>query len=141
MEPLFEDVRQHAVQAALEVSDLIILITTQDIPAIKNSNLFLSLADATGIRRDHILFVMNRFDKRVSITPERVGESLRQELAAKDAALAIARAEAAASGAALAAAQQEAGEGEGSHGGKRHALGAGGKLRIIKSWRGSSPAD
>jgi pilus assembly protein CpaE len=69
-----------SVQAALEVANLVILITTQDIPAIKNANLFLSLADATGIRRDHILFVMNRFDKRVAITPERVGESLRQEI-------------------------------------------------------------
>lgn len=69
-----------SVQAALDVADLVILITTQDIPAIKNANLFLSLADATGIRRDHILFVMNRFDKRVAITPERVGESLRQEI-------------------------------------------------------------
>jgi pilus assembly protein CpaE len=68
------------VQAALDVCDLVVLITTQDIPAIKNSNLFLSLADATGIRRNHILFVMNRFDKRVAITPERVGESLRQEI-------------------------------------------------------------
>ena len=39
------------VQAALDVGDLVVLITTQDIPAIKNANLFLSLADATGIKR------------------------------------------------------------------------------------------
>jgi pilus assembly protein CpaE len=69
-----------AVQAALEVANLTVLITTQDIPSVKNCNLFLSLADASGIRRDHILFVMNRFDKRISITPERIGESLRQEI-------------------------------------------------------------
>jgi pilus assembly protein CpaE len=69
-----------AVQAALDVADLIVLVTTQDIPSIKNTNLFLSLADASGIPRSHILFVMNRFDKRVAITPERVGESLRQEV-------------------------------------------------------------
>jgi pilus assembly protein CpaE len=69
-----------AVQAALDVADLTILVTTQDIPSIKNTNLFLSLADASGIPRNHILFVMNRFDKRVAITPERVGESLRQEV-------------------------------------------------------------
>jgi pilus assembly protein CpaE len=69
-----------AVQAALEVGDLIVLITTQDIPSIKNAGLFLSLADATGIRRSHILFVMNRYDKRISIAPERVSESLRQEI-------------------------------------------------------------
>jgi pilus assembly protein CpaE len=69
-----------AVQAALDVADMTVLITTQDIPSIKNANLFLSLADASGIARDHILFVMNRYDKRIAITPERVGESLRQPI-------------------------------------------------------------
>jgi len=68
------------VQSALDVSDLIILITTQDIPSIKNANSFLLLADTSGIKRDRILFIMNRFDKRVSILPERVGVSLRQEI-------------------------------------------------------------
>jgi len=68
------------VQAALDTADLIILITTQDIPSIKNCNLFLTLADASGIRRERIQFVMNRYDKRVAITPERVKESLRQEI-------------------------------------------------------------
>jgi len=68
------------VQSALDVADLIILVTNQDIPSIKNSNAFLTLADASGIRRDHILFVMNRYDKRITISPERVGESLRQDI-------------------------------------------------------------
>jgi pilus assembly protein CpaE len=68
------------VQSALDTADLTVLITTQDIPSIKNANLFLSLADMSGIQRDRILFVMNRFDKRIAITPERVGESLRQEI-------------------------------------------------------------
>jgi pilus assembly protein CpaE len=70
------------VQAALDVSDLIILVTTQDIPSIKSSNSFLLLADNSGIKRDRILFIMNRYDKRISISPERVGESLRQEIVA-----------------------------------------------------------
>lgn len=70
------------VQAALDTADLILLVTTQDIPSIKNCNLFLTLADASGIRRERIQFVMNRYDKRVSITPERVKESLRQEIVA-----------------------------------------------------------
>jgi pilus assembly protein CpaE len=68
------------VQSALDIADLILLITTQDIPAIKNCNLFLTLADASGIRRERIQFVMNRYDKRISITPERVKESLRQDV-------------------------------------------------------------
>lgn len=71
-----------AVQAAMDVADIIVLVTTQDIPSIKNCNLFLSLADASGIQRNQILFVMNRFDKRIQITPDRVGESLRQEIVA-----------------------------------------------------------
>ncbi len=66
------------VQSCLDVADLIVLITIQDIPAIKNTNQFLSLADASGIGRDRIIFVMNRYDRRISISPERVGESLKQ---------------------------------------------------------------
>jgi pilus assembly protein CpaE len=66
------------VQAALENADIIVLLTTQEIPAIKNASAFLQLADASEIKRDRILFAMNRYDKRISITPERVGESLRQ---------------------------------------------------------------
>jgi pilus assembly protein CpaE len=70
------------VQSGLDVSNVIILVTTQEIPSIKNCNLFLQLSDAVGIRRDRIMFVMNRFDKRINIMPERVGESLRQPVVA-----------------------------------------------------------
>lgn len=66
------------VQTSLDIADAIILITTQDIPAIKNTNQFLSIADASGIGRDRILFVINRFDRRIAISPERVGETLKQ---------------------------------------------------------------
>jgi pilus assembly protein CpaE len=69
-----------AVQSSLDVSDYIVLITIQDIPAIKNTNQFLSLADASGIGRDRIIFVLNRYDKRITISPERVGESLKQPI-------------------------------------------------------------
>jgi pilus assembly protein CpaE len=68
------------VQASLDFSDLIVLITTQDISSIKSANSFLSLMDATGISRGSILFIMNQFDKRIAITPERVGESLKLEV-------------------------------------------------------------
>lgn len=68
--------------SAIDVSDLIVLITTQDIPAIKNCRLFLDLLQTMGIDRERILFVMNRFDKRITITPERVTENLKQEITA-----------------------------------------------------------
>jgi pilus assembly protein CpaE len=66
--------------AAIDVSDLVVLITSQDIPSIKNCRLFLDLSQTLGIDRERILFVMNRFDKRINITPDRVTENLKQEV-------------------------------------------------------------
>jgi pilus assembly protein CpaE len=67
--------------SAIDVSDLVVLVTTQDIPSIKNCRLFLDLLQTLGIERDRVLFVMNRYDKRINITPERVAENLKQEVA------------------------------------------------------------
>lgn len=67
--------------ATIDVSDIIILVTTQDIPSIKNSRLFLDLLQNLGIRRDRIMFIMNRFDKKVNITPDRIADNLKQEIA------------------------------------------------------------
>ena len=69
-----------ATLAAIDVSDLIVLVTTQDIPSIKNCRLFLDLLQTLGIERDRILFVMNRYDKRINITPDRVTDNLKQEV-------------------------------------------------------------
>jgi pilus assembly protein CpaE len=66
--------------SAIDVSDLVVLVTTQDIPSIKNCRLFLDLSQTLGIDRERILFVMNRFDKRINITPDRVTENLKQEV-------------------------------------------------------------
>jgi pilus assembly protein CpaE len=66
--------------AAIDVSDLMVLVTTQDIPSIKNCRLFLDLSQTMGMERERILFAMNRYDKRISITPERIAENLKQEV-------------------------------------------------------------
>jgi pilus assembly protein CpaE len=58
------------------------LLTTQDIPAIKNARLFFDLLGALDISRQRVVFVMNRFDKRIGITPEKVGESFKHEVSA-----------------------------------------------------------
>ncbi len=68
--------------AAIDVSDVLVLVTTQDIPSIKNCRLFLDLSQTLGIERERILFVMNRFDRRINITPDRVTENLKQEVVA-----------------------------------------------------------
>lgn len=68
--------------SAIDGSDLVVLLTTQEIPAIKNARLFLDLADALSISRRRILFALNRFDKRIGITPEKISENFKQELVA-----------------------------------------------------------
>jgi pilus assembly protein CpaE len=68
--------------AAIDSSDVLVLLTTQDIPSLKNSRLFLDLTDMLGIERQRILFTMNRFDKRIGITPERISENFKQDIVA-----------------------------------------------------------
>jgi pilus assembly protein CpaE len=66
--------------ACFDICDIIILVTTQDIPSIKNSRLFFDVIDALSIDQKRIIFIMNRFDKRVGITPEKVAESFKREI-------------------------------------------------------------
>lgn len=66
--------------AALDICDIIVLVVSQDIPAIKNCRLFLDLMDTIGSLRERVCFVMNKYDKRISITPEKVGENLKQPI-------------------------------------------------------------
>jgi pilus assembly protein CpaE len=68
------------ILAAMDNSSLIILITTQDIPSIKNAHLFLDLSEVMNIDSKRILFVMNRFDKRIGILPEKVSENLKHDI-------------------------------------------------------------
>jgi pilus assembly protein CpaE len=68
--------------ATIDAADLIVLVTTQDIPSIKNVRLFLDLMDALGLNRQQIVMVMNKFDKRRSITPDRVSDISKQEVVA-----------------------------------------------------------
>lgn len=66
----------------LDVADAVVLVTTQDIPSIKNDRLFLDLMATMGIPPERIAFVMNKFDKRIAITAEKIGENLKQEVVA-----------------------------------------------------------
>jgi pilus assembly protein CpaE len=68
--------------AVLDVADSIVLVTTQDIPSIKNDRLFLDLLLTLNIPTEKIAFVMNKFDKRIAISAEKVGENLKQEVVA-----------------------------------------------------------
>jgi pilus assembly protein CpaE len=64
--------------AALDVCDVLVLVVTQDIPAVKNVRLFLDLMNNLGVSRERVCFVLNKYDKRISITAEKIGDNLKQ---------------------------------------------------------------
>jgi len=68
--------------AVLDVCDVIVLLTTQDIPSIKNNRLFLDLMSTLEIPKEKLVFSLNKFDKRITITPEKIGENLKLQVAA-----------------------------------------------------------
>ncbi len=69
------------VQGAIDASDLTILLANQEIPTIKNCHLFLSFLDSVDYPREKILFVMNKYNREIAISPEKVGENLKQPVA------------------------------------------------------------
>ena len=67
--------------ATFERSDLVLLVTTQDIPSVANLRKFYDLAPLLSINRERILLVMNKYDKRIAITPEKISESWQKDFA------------------------------------------------------------
>ncbi len=70
------------ILSIIDTCDVIILIVTQEIPAIKDMRLLLDLLQTMRIGKERIILAMNRYDKRITLTPERVGENLRHAIAA-----------------------------------------------------------
>jgi pilus assembly protein CpaE len=68
------------ILSAIDISDIVILLASQDIPSINNARLFLDLIDVLEIGRERVLFTINRYDKRIAITPEAIGENLKHEI-------------------------------------------------------------
>lgn len=64
------------VLAACDVSSLLILIATLDIPAVKNLKLALETLDALGSPRDSRVIVLNRADVKVGLRQEDVVQAI-----------------------------------------------------------------
>ncbi len=71
-----------SVLDAIETADALLLVTTQEIPSIKNAKTFLTLVDQFQIGRQRVLFLVNKYDKRIALLPEKIGESLKLEVVA-----------------------------------------------------------
>ncbi len=69
------------VLAAFDDSDLLVLIATLDIPAVKNLRLTLDTLDLLGNAKDTRLVVLNRSDAKVGLRAEDVVAALKQDIA------------------------------------------------------------
>jgi pilus assembly protein CpaE len=69
------------VLAAFDNSDLLVLIATLDIPAVKNLRLSLDTLDLLGTPKDSRLVVLNRSDAKVGLRAEDVVTAIRQDIA------------------------------------------------------------
>lgn len=67
--------------SVLESCDRVLLVTTQDIPAINDIRRMLDLAPQAGIDPEKISLVLNQYHSRVKITPEQISTNLRTQFA------------------------------------------------------------
>ena len=65
--------------AALDASDLIVLVSTLDIPAMARTRKFLELAPLINLDLKRVMLVVNQFDQRVGITPEKLAQAFGRE--------------------------------------------------------------
>jgi pilus assembly protein CpaE len=64
----------------LDISDRIIVVTTPEIPAIKNAKLFFEVTEALEYERERIIFVLNKIDKRINIRAEDIEANLKYKI-------------------------------------------------------------
>lgn len=61
----------------LDISDKIIVVTTPEIPAIKDAKLFFEVTEALEYERKRIMFVLNKADKRINIRAEDIEANIK----------------------------------------------------------------
>jgi len=70
------------VLTIMDVSDRIILISTPDIPSIKNTKLFFEVTEALGYSREKVFLIINKLDRRSSIRAEDIEAGVKHPVAA-----------------------------------------------------------
>ncbi len=61
----------------LDLSDKIIVVTTPEIPAIKDAKLFFEVTEALDYERERVMFVLNKADKRINIRAEDIEANIK----------------------------------------------------------------
>ena len=74
---------QDLMLTVFDLAERIVLLTTLDIPAVKNIRMFLEVCEALGYSHDKLSLVLNRADSTGGINVEDIDESLRHKVAAR----------------------------------------------------------
>ncbi len=74
------NVLDERILGILDASDKIVVVTTPEIPSIKDAKLFFELAEAMDYQRDRIMFVLNKEDKRTSIRAEDIESNIKYKI-------------------------------------------------------------
>jgi pilus assembly protein CpaE len=64
--------------AVLDGSDVLMMVATPDIPAIKDSRLLFDLLSVLDYPRERVFFVLNKMDRKTGITADAVAENLKR---------------------------------------------------------------
>lgn len=73
---------QDATIFFLDSADLILLVSTTDIPSIKNARLFFELTEQLGYRPEKIMLLLNKEDGRSGISPKDIETSIKHPVGA-----------------------------------------------------------
>ena len=71
---------QEATVFFLDIADQIVLISTSDIPSVKNAKLFFELTEALNYPPEKTFFVLNREDGRSGITAKDIQASIKHQV-------------------------------------------------------------
>lgn len=67
----------------LDLSDRIIVVTTPEIPAIKDAKLFFEVTEALEYERERIMFILNKADRRINIRAEDIEANIKYPIQAQ----------------------------------------------------------
>jgi pilus assembly protein CpaE len=62
--------------AALDASDIVVLVVTQEIAGIKSMRAFIEMWESFGLKRDRLMLVVNKFKKSNALTARKIADTL-----------------------------------------------------------------
>jgi pilus assembly protein CpaE len=71
------------VLSVMDISDKIMVVTTPEIPAIKNAKLLFEVTEALEYERERIMFILNKVDKRINIRAEDIESNIKYKIEAQ----------------------------------------------------------